>query len=329
MRFAMIRRDDAAALAAVVDGDNVYPFPGGTTVLELVGAGLTAALEMGDRIRAITTPIPVGEVRFDAPLAPPTIRDFVTFEEHVEGVRASVEGRGGVPEAWYAAPHFYFTNPHTVNGPHSEIRAPHHCAELDFELEVAAVVGRAGRDLTLAQAADHIFGYTILNDWSARDLQRREMHLGLGPAKGKDFANTLGPVLVTADEMAPFLDADGFLDLRCTARVNGTEVGADVLSNMGWTFPALLAYASRDAALIPGDVLGSGTVGNGGCLAELWGRRGHLDPPPLNAGDTVELTVEGIGTLVNTIGERTTAPHPLPAPRLRDRAEHRAQVTAR
>ncbi|WP_245915239.1 fumarylacetoacetate hydrolase family protein [Nocardia fluminea] len=322
----MIRRNDAAAAAAVVDGDNVYPFPGGTTVLELVGAGLTAALEMGTQIQSMTTPIPVEEVTFDAPLTPPTMRDFVTFEEHVEGVRASVQGRGGVPEAWYAAPHFYFTNPHTVNGPHSEIRAPHHCAELDFELEVAAVVGRAGRDLTVEQAADHIFGYTILNDWSARDLQRLEMQVGLGPAKGKDFANTLGPVLVTADEMVPFLDTDGFLALHCTARVNGTEVGHDVLSNMGWTFPMLLAYASRDAVLAPGDVLGSGTIGNGGCLAELWGRRGRLDPPPLTAGDTVELTVEGIGTLVNTVGERASAPHAVPAPRLR--ARHRAEVTA-
>lgn len=328
MHFAMIRHNDAAPVAAVVDDDSVYLFPGGTTVLELVRAGLTAALEMGAQIQSMTTPISVAEVAFDAPLAPPTIRDFVTFEEHVEGVRASVQGRGGVPAAWYAAPHFYFTNPHTVNGPRSEIRAPHHCAELDFELEVAAVVGRAGRDLTVEQAADHIFGYTIFNDWSARDLQRLEMQVGLGPAKGKDFANTLGPVLVTADEMVPFLDADGFLALHCAARVNGAEVGSDVLSNMGWTFPMLLAYASRDAVLAPGDVLGSGTVGNGGCLAELWGRRGRLDPPPLTAGDTVELTVEHLGTLVNTVGERTSAPHTVSAPRLRDRAQHRAEVTA-
>ncbi|WP_308165157.1 fumarylacetoacetate hydrolase family protein [Nocardia noduli] len=243
-------------------------------------------------------------------------------------MRAAVQDRGGVPESWYVAPHFYFTNPYAVNGPGAVVSAPQGCRELDFELEVAAVVGAAGRDLSVEQATEHLFGYTILNDWSARDLQRVEMQVGLGPAKGKDFANTLGPVLVTADELAPRLDSDGFLPLLCTAHVNGVEVGRDVLSNMGWTFPAILAYASRDTVIAPGDVLGSGTVGNGGCLAELWGRRGRLDPPPLRAGDTVSLTVDGIGTLTNTVGAPAPQALALPGARRRDRARHRAETAA-
>ncbi|MDI9953615.1 fumarylacetoacetate hydrolase family protein [Rhodococcus sp. IEGM 1305] len=327
MRFATIRHN-GSTVAAVLDGDTVHPFPAGTTVLELVRAGLPAALAAGEQAVATAQPVPVADAVFDAPLRPPTIRDFVTFEEHVEGVRASVQDAAGVPDAWYAAPHFYFTNPYSVTGPDARIIPPAESAALDFELEVAVVVGKAGTDLTVEEAAGHIFGYTVLNDWSARDLQKREMQVGLGPAKGKDFANTLGPVLVTADEFADFHDEDGFLTLACTAQVNGVEVGADVLSNMAWSFPALLAYASRNTRIEPGDILGSGTVGNGGCLAEQWGRRGRQDPPPLHPGDIVTLLVEGIGTLTNTIGT-PAAPAPiLPAPRRRDHAAERARHLA-
>ena len=324
MRFATVRHA-GSQVAAVVDGEKVYPLPAGTTVLDLVRAGLAEALAAGKLAVSTARPVPVADVVFDAPLRPPTIRDFVTFEEHVEGVQASVQDQVGVPDAWYAAPQFYFTNPYSVSGPGARIIPPADCAALDFELEVAVVVGKAGTDLTVEEAAGHIFGYTVLNDWSARDLQKREMQVGLGPAKGKDFANTLGPVLVTANEFADFHDEDGFLTLACTAQVNGVEVGADVLSNMGWTFPALLAYASRNTRIEPGDVLGSGTVGNGGCLAEWWGRRGRQDPPPLHPGDIVTLVVEGIGTLTNTISA-PAAPAPiLPAPRRLDHAAERAR----
>ena len=139
--------------------------------------------------------------------------------------------------------------------------------------------GRDGASLTPEQARDHVFGYTILNDWSARDLQSREMKVNLGPAKGKDSATTLGPWLVTADELEPYRDDDGFLALDLRVAVNGVEVGQDLLSNMGWPFEELLAYASRGTWVRAGDVLGSGTCGNGGCLAELWGRRGRTDRP--------------------------------------------------
>lgn len=257
-------------------------------------------------------------MRLLAPLQPPTVRDFVTFEEHVEGVRRSVDGAAGVPEQWYAAPTFYFANPYAVYGPHDDIPVPPGSQVLDFELEVAAVIGKEGRDLTPEQARDHIVGYTVFNDWSARDLQSAEMRIGLGPCKGKDTATTLGPYLVTADELEPYRDTDGFLRLALTAEVNGQVVGKDLLSNMSWTFEEMTAYASRGTRVMPGDVLGSGTCGNGGCLAELWGVRGERTPAPLKPGDTVTLTVEGIGTVSNTV-VAGAAPVPLPTGRRRSR----------
>ncbi len=209
-------------------------------------------------------------------------------------------GKAGVPDAWYDAPTFYFSNPYATIGPDDEVPVPPGCSVLDFELEVAAVIGRTGRDLAARDAAGHIAGFTVLNDWSARDVQGREMQVGLGPAKGKDTATTLGPWLVTADEFTP--DADGFLPLALRAEVNGRTVGEDLLSNMGWTFGDLVAYASRGTEVRPGDVLGSGTCGNGGCLGELWGRGvGRDELPPLVPGDAVSLTVEGIGTLTNRV----------------------------
>jgi len=183
--------------------------------------------------------VPLDAVRLLPPLTPPTVRDFVAFEEHVEGIAGQV-----VPE-WYQAPTFYFTNPYALIGAHDDVRVPPGCEMLDFELEVAVVVGRDGASLSAEQARDHIFGYTVLNDWSARDLQRREMKVMLGPAKGKDFASTLGPWLVTADELEPYRDSDGFLALDLRASVNGELIGQDLLSNMGWPFEELIAYASR------------------------------------------------------------------------------------
>jgi 2-keto-4-pentenoate hydratase/2-oxohepta-3-ene-1,7-dioic acid hydratase in catechol pathway len=228
-----------------------------------------------------------------------------------------------VPE-WYQAPTFYFTNPYALVGAYDDVPVPPGSELLDFELEVAVVVGRNGASLTPEQAREHVFGYTVLNDWSARDLQRREMKVQLGPAKGKDSATTLGPWLVTADELEPYRDADGFLALDLRASVNGELIGHDLLSNMGWPFEELISYASRGTEVRAGDVLGSGTCGNGGCLAELWGRRGRIDPPPLRPGDVVELTVEGIGTVRNRVVAGLTLPpvraaRPRSVPRARKR----------
>ncbi|WP_405009955.1 fumarylacetoacetate hydrolase family protein [Kitasatospora sp. NBC_01539] len=309
---------DGERRCGVLDGDRLHPLPADVDLLHLVRAGLPALLRAGEEALEGLAGPDLAAVRLLPPLQPPTIRDFVAFEEHVEGVRRSVEGVGGVPAAWYEAPTFYFGNPYAVIGAHDDVPMPPGSSVLDFELEVAAVIGREGRDLTPEQARDHIVGYTVFNDWSARDLQSREMKVGLGPCKGKDTATTLGPWLVTADELEPHRDVDGFLRLALTAEVNGTVVGRDLLSNMGWTFEDLVAYASRGTAVRPGDVLGSGTCGNGGCLAELWGLRGVQDPAPLQPGDTVTLTVQGIGTVSNTVVPGT-GPLPVPAARKRPR----------
>ncbi|GAA2857406.1 fumarylacetoacetate hydrolase family protein [Streptosporangium fragile] len=297
--------------SGVVDGDAVLPFPPGTELLDVIRAG---------ELPSAGAAVPLAEVRLLPPVEPPSVRDYVTFEEHVEGVRKSVDGRSGVPDAWYDAPTFYFGNPHAMVGAHDDVPIPPGCHAFDFELEVAAVIGKEGADLTPGQARAHIYGYTIFNDWSARDLQSREMQVGLGPCKGKDTATTLGPWLVTADELEPYRDADGFLRLALTVTVNGKEVGRDLLSNMGWPFEELVAYASRGTRVRPGDVLGSGTCGNGGCLAELWGLRGRQDPPPLKPGDVVEITVEGIGSTRNTV---VAGAQPVPLPKARPRSRHR------
>jgi fumarylacetoacetate (FAA) hydrolase len=209
---------------------------------------------------------------------PPSIRDFMAFEEHVRGARA-VTGRGDVPEAWYEAPAFYFSNPAAVYADGDEVPKPPDTAALDYELELACVIGAGGRPE----------GFTIMNDWSARDLQASEMRVGLGPAKGKDFATSLGPVLVSVDELPPDLD------MRAVARVND-EVRTDSRTGgMYFSWAQLLERAARNTpGLRPGDVIGSGTVGRG-CILE------HGDGRWLQVGDVVELEIEGIGVLRNRV----------------------------
>ena len=188
---------------------------------------------------------------------------------------------------------------------------------------IGAVPGSDGENLDAAAAASHIFGYTVMNDWSARDLQSREMKVRLGPAKGKDFAMTLGPWIVTADELEPYLDDDGFLAVRAELFVNGELIGARPRLEHGLALPrARRLRGAQLASSFPGDVLGSGTVGNGGCLGELWGRRGALDPRPLEPGDEVRLVIEGVGEVVNVVGERVAAP---PVARARTRSRSRSR----
>lgn len=307
-----------------VVGDRVVPFPGGLRVADVLAQGLDAARALHSDVDVSTGSL-LADVQLLTPVVPTAIRDFVAFEEHVEGVSAGVEGKSHVADEWYQAPTFYFTNPHTVLGPGEPVRPPV-TERLDFELELAVVIGGVdgsdGVNLTPDAAASHIFGYTIMNDWSARDLQAREMKVRLGPAKGKDFGTSLGPWIVTADELEPYLDADGFLAVRAEVYVNEELIGHDLVSNMGWPFPEVVAYAARNSRVVPGDVLGSGTVGNGGCLGELWGRAGGLTPPPLSEGDEVRMVVEGIGELVARVGAAVAAPA-LPPARPRSRARSR------
>jgi 2-keto-4-pentenoate hydratase/2-oxohepta-3-ene-1,7-dioic acid hydratase in catechol pathway len=293
MRFATLRQG-AAVLSD--DGAHLLPMPLG----DLIPLGLERALAVGNEaLRG--APVEYVDSDLQLPYRPASVRDFVTFESHVEGVRQSIDKAVGIPEAWYDAPTFYFTNPHALYGPGEPVPKPPTCHALDFEMEVGVVLGRGGSSLTETEAKDAIFGYTLVNDWSARDIQSREMQVGLGPAKGKDFATSIGPWIVTADELEPFHDTGGFLDLDCRASVNGDLIGHDRLSHMHWTFPQMIAYASRDSVVVAGDLLASGTTGGGGCLAELWGRHGSQTPPPLQPGDEVGLAIEALGTLTGRV----------------------------
>ncbi len=232
------------------------------------------------------------------PLLPTTLRDAYAFEQHV---KTANQNRGrDVPKEWYDFPVFYYTNPHSVFGPEDVIPYPAYTSALDYELEIAVVIGKAGTDIRAEEAEEYIFGYTILNDWSARDVQRAEMKVGLGPAKGKDFASSLGPLIVTREAIADRAEGRaGVYNLEMRARVNGVEMSKGNLKDIFWSFGEIIARASQSVMLQPGDVIGSGTVGTG-CLLELTKGQG----PWLKPGDVVELAVERIGILRNTIGRQ-------------------------
>jgi 2-keto-4-pentenoate hydratase/2-oxohepta-3-ene-1,7-dioic acid hydratase in catechol pathway len=308
------------ARGAVIVEETVRILTTGIGPIDLLSADPDERARLAGQVEAEA---PLAAVRLLAPVKPPTMRDFSVFEQHIEGVIKDANPEATVPPVWYESPFCYFTNPHALTGPDEEIPVPPGCRRLDFELEVAAVIGRAGRDLAPEDAGEYIAGYTIFNDWSARDLQMAEMRLGLGICKGKDFANTLGPWIVTPDELEGNRDGDR-LDLGLRAEVNGNPLGSDTLANMAWTFRELVSYASRGTWVRPGDVLGSGTCGNG-CLLELWGRRGRDFHPPLGPGDVVSLHVEGIGTLSNPV-VAGVEPHALPGARS-DRRAPRSMAT--
>jgi len=222
---------------------------------------------------------------------PRTFRDFYAFEQHVKTARAK-RGLEMIP-AWYEVPVFYFSNPGSLIGHEQPVYAPKGSNELDYELELGVIIGKGGKDIPPEKAWEHIAGFTIINDLSARDLQRKEMSVGLGPAKGKDFATAVGPYLVTLDEFQDKIDKDGRVDLEMTARVNGKELSRGNAKTMYHSWPKLIAHASADAELFPGDLIGSGTVGTG-CILELGPENtgGWLKP-----GDVVELEIERLGVL--------------------------------
>ncbi len=253
--------------------------------------------------------VPLEKVQLLAPVPSPTsCRDGYAFRQHVESARRN-RGADMIPE-FDQYPIFYFTNHHSVGGPGEVVCMPDHFEKLDFELEVAIVISKQGRNIRAEEADEYIGGLMIMNDFSARKLQMEEMLLNLGPAKGKDFATTLGPWLVTLDELEPFeIPAkEGHVgknwNLKMTCRVNDVQVSEGNVGSMDWTFAEIIERASYGVNLYPGDVIGSGTVGTG-CFLELNGT-GKLNDPGfaeqwLEEGDKVALEIDGLGILENII----------------------------
>lgn len=238
--------------------------------------------------------LPLSQVRLLAPLPrPASLRVYESFEEHAIATR-TLRSRA-LPGAWYRGPSFSFANHGAIFGPDAAVPLPQGEA-LDYGLGLACVVGRTSRDLTPDEAPAAIAGYLIANTWINRDAEELEQELGVGPAKSRDFATSIGPWLVTPDELEIYADDDGRLSLMLTARVNGVERSRSSSAGQFYPFAELLAHASRDTTLYPGDVIASGPVG-GGTLLEATAGFG----PWLERGDVVELEVTGLGVLKNTV----------------------------
>ncbi len=247
-----------------------------------------------------------------APLPNPrSFRDYIGFEQHM--LNASKSFGHHIGQAWYELPIFYFTNHQGIFGPEDNIKRPAKETKLDIELELAVIIGKKGKDISASNAEDYIFGYTIFNDWTARAIQKVEMEIPLGPHKGKDFANAIGPCIVTKDEMeqyrcafsesffeaplrVPTIQGDR-LDLKMAARINGTTVCESNYKTVYYNFSQMMERASENGVtLMPGDILGSGTVGWGSLIENKFEVHRPLEP-----GDVVELEIEGIGILRNTV----------------------------
>ena len=243
--------------------------------------------------------MPLASVRLRAPiLQPPTVRDFMVYEGH-----ANQGGTRQLSDAWYRLPIFYFSSPLRIFGPDDAVPYPSASAMLDYELELGAVIAREGSNVSEADAFSYIAGFTIFNDWSCRDLQRDEMEARLGPAKGKDAASSLGPWIVTTDELAPFI-RDGRLHVRCALKVNDVQWMENNAGIMHHSWEAMIERASRDSRIVPGDILGGGTV-TGGTVGEAI--RNRFPARYLEPGDMVEIEVEGIGILRNTIAPKVNS----------------------
>ncbi|MFO1444949.1 fumarylacetoacetate hydrolase family protein [Bacillus sp. Bva_UNVM-123] len=237
---------------------------------------------------------PLQDVQLLAPIPnPKSFRDFYAFEKHVKTARKH-RGLEMIPD-WYDIPVFYYSNHLGMLGPDEVLARPKYCEQLDYELEIACVIGKSGRNIKAEDAEEYIFGYCILNDWSARDIQKKEMKVGLGPAKGKDFATSIGPYIVTKDELEPFRSKKGY-DLNMTAKVNGKLLSIGNMIDIYYSFGEMIERASNDTTLYAGEIIGSGTVGSG-CILEL-GTNVHRFLEP---GDEVELEITTLGSLKNTI----------------------------
>ena len=258
---------------------------------ELSYENLSAITKDGSKVSQ-----PVSDIQFLAPIPNPnSFRDFYAFEQHVRSAR-KLRGLDMHPD-WFKIPIFYFSNATAIYGHGAPIPYPKMTQELDFELEFAIIIANGGSDINHKDADKNIAGYTICNDWSARDLQREEMAMSLGPAKGKDFATSFGPFLVTPDELQNKWDENGKLHLRMTCHVNGNLISDGNTNDLFHPFTKMIERASMNTRLMPGDYLGSGTVGTG-CILEL---RPENTGGWLKKGDTIKLEVEDLGVLENTI----------------------------
>ncbi|WP_117194016.1 fumarylacetoacetate hydrolase family protein [Rhizobium terrae] len=279
--------------------DMILALPPGERLIDLLGdEGETLARAAERAISAPDAVFAFETAELMAPIPqPPSIRDFYAFEQHA---RAGRQSRGlPMAEEWFQIPVFYFTNPGAVTGSGTRILGAPGSRKLDFEAEVAAVVGLPAGNIAPEKAGRHIVGLMVMNDWSARDLQRLETSVGLGPAKGKDFATTLGPCLVTMDELEPYRKGAGF-DLAITVTVNGKLYTQANLADIYWSFEEMLSFASRGTTVRTGDILGSGTCATG-CILELAQTHGEERFPWLASSDHVVVEVERLGRLSNSI----------------------------
>jgi 2-keto-4-pentenoate hydratase/2-oxohepta-3-ene-1,7-dioic acid hydratase in catechol pathway len=313
MRWVTYSTGSSKPRTGIIDGDKVHGLPSGTQLLDLLGDEGQRLSEAGAQaLRAPAEVLSLEDVRLLAPIPrPPSIRDGLCFLDHLRGCLRAAGQNDELDPVWSQTPAFYFANPAAVVGPYDDVPVSPGSQSFDLELEVGAVIGRGGRDLHPGTAEDHIVGYLLYNDWTARDYQLIDMKQGIGMGKSKDSAITLGPALVTVDELEPYR-RDGRLAFELSATVNGTEITRGSLDEMNWTFGELLAFVSRGVELAPGDVIGSGTVPRG-CLLEhadetgIEGFTGWLQP-----GDTVALRSDALGETRQVV--RSSVPvHPLAA----------------
>jgi 2-keto-4-pentenoate hydratase/2-oxohepta-3-ene-1,7-dioic acid hydratase in catechol pathway len=299
--IARLEREGASADAARRLAHATFP----PSMAAAIGAGaaFTAAAERALAGARDDATFAFADVTWTAPIDPPMMLDGSAFEQHL--VNAHARGKRQVPDTFYEVPVYYKMNPITVFGHETTVPWPGGVGFMDYELELAIVIGTNGSDLRPEDAWGHVFGLTVMNDFSARDVQAREMLSGFGPAKGKDFATALGPWITTVDEIP-----SGALTML--ARVNGDEWSRGSTETLTWSLEEIVAYASQGEAVVPGEVIGTGTVGLG-CGLELFKK--------LQPGDVVELEIDGIGTLRNVVGE------PGADPWIPTKKERRAEVT--
>ncbi|MGF7055190.1 2-keto-4-pentenoate hydratase/2-oxohepta-3-ene-1,7-dioic acid hydratase in catechol pathway [Bosea sp. OAE752] len=312
MKWASFRDAEHRERVALLEGQALHALPAGASLLQLLGDDgerLSRAAEQARSNPDLIVSWPDADLLAPVP-EPPSIRDFYAFEQHARAGRRS-RGLPMAPE-WFEIPVFYFTNPAAVVGSRSTVYGAPGSRMLDFEAEIAAVIGLPARDVAPEQAGRHIAGLMIMNDWSARDHQRKEAAVGLGSAKGKDFATTLGPFLVTLDELEDARKGAAY-DLAIAASVNGRHYTTGNLADISWSFEEMLSFAARGATVRAGDIIGSGTCSTG-CILELSQSHGTDRFPWLSSGDRVVIEVDRLGSIENRIVE-VAVPHPL-KPRL-------------